>query len=284
MKKIYFVVSIVICLNISILAQKPSGKWGILTEASDVKGSFIPDTDYAIDFWNTANQGMNNPTTPFEGNSATGFTAMPGQWWGFGFRVLGTPIDMSNYWNGTVHIAIRTTITTHFTIELVSFGTEMYGQFDFVNGSDPQGFKRDGQWHEFNFPLTKAGYHGLDISQMINLFTLKGDANPNGVEIDIDDMYWLPNSSSGISTLEKNNNFRVYPNPVTNNQFSVQSDIHSNLTVEIIDMLGKTIYSKKLTSLDKIIFVVPDKKLTKGIYVLSVKGNAFNYQQKISVE
>ncbi len=159
MKKITIIFSVVFCFQVGMFAQKANGKCGIATDATVVTGPYFADVDFAIDMWNwqNGNQSIGGGTNPFEGANFYNFKVNQNQWWGFGFRSLKGDIDMSNYWDGIIHIAVKTTTPVKFTIEVISDGTEKYGQIDFVSGNDPQSFKRDGLWHEINFPLTRTG-------------------------------------------------------------------------------------------------------------------------------
>jgi len=286
MRKLLFFLIAFLCFQLSASAQLASGKWGIATDATDVKGSYLPGSDFAIDMWNwqNGNQSLGGGTNPFEGAAFYNFKVVQNQWWGFGFRSLKGSIDMSNFWDGYIHIAVKTTTTVKFYIEVISEGSEKYGQLNFIPGYDPQSFIRDGLWHEIVFPLTRTGYNGLDISKITTFFCLKGDACATApIEIGIDDMYWMPKATA-LKETNANANVLVYPNPVTNGQFTVKnSEPNSDLKLRIFDLTGKEVFSKEiLTSNDNSIQL--GNQLSKGVYMLSLKGKNINKQEKLVIE
>jgi hypothetical protein len=83
----------------------------------------------------------------------------------------------------------------------------------------------------------------------------------------------------GIKEWQKsdiNVNLLVYPNPATS-MLSVFSkfDFTDNITIEIINLLGQTIYSEILGSKTEISTNINISNLANGVYNVSVKGNKF---------
>ena len=69
-------------------------------------------------------------------------------------------------------------------------------------------------------------------------------------------------------------NLKVYPQPITGTRFTFTciSD-KPNLTVQLIDLSGKTVYKTQLTASDNHLYEVNlNSKLPSGVYVLSVNG------------
>ncbi|HEY0045558.1 MAG TPA: T9SS type A sorting domain-containing protein [Flavobacterium sp.] len=76
----------------------------------------------------------------------------------------------------------------------------------------------------------------------------------------------------------------VYPNPVTDN-FSINFEHmqpKENVLIEIIDMLGRTVYSKKvvLENADETV-VVPTSELPTGVHNVRVTSESLNYTQQL---
>jgi hypothetical protein len=56
----------------------------------------------------------------------------------------------------------------------------------------------------------------------------------------------ISSKSSGINTLQQQYNFRLYPNPARQKvQMSIELDGHTNMKVQIINVLGNTVYQKE---------------------------------------
>ncbi len=76
-------------------------------------------------------------------------------------------------------------------------------------------------------------------------------------------------TSSGIGKLTQDRNVVILPNPVTNNQFVVQT-VHPVTSVEVVSIVGQTIYSNDFTSRQQNIRVLLNK-LPEGVYLVKVK-------------
>ena len=83
-------------------------------------------------------------------------------------------------------------------------------------------------------------------------------------------------------------NAEVYPNPITDKKFKIvfQRTISDELTVQISDMTGKTVYTKKtepLSSKEVGIDLSNVKEISKGIFTLSVKSKTGYLNKKIAL-
>lgn len=74
--------------------------------------------------------------------------------------------------------------------------------------------------------------------------------------------------------------FAIYPNPVRNGYFTIQSRDNVSKSVEIYDVLGKQVYSRVLQSREKVSVM----NLSKGIYILRVDENGKMATRKLIIE
>jgi len=171
--------------------MRPTGtRFGIFTDSACDAGTFVPGTDGGLYVWNTANNQA-NPSVPFEGANSFAYTAPAAQWWGLGF----TPTklyDLSVFAKGHLHVAMKVpaTSTTNFKLGLKSPGGTAIREswIKFVNGADPYGMVRDGQYHELLIPA--ADFCNSDFSAIAQLLMIAGDGPAT---IEFDDVYWTNN-------------------------------------------------------------------------------------------
>lgn len=118
--------------------------------------------------------------------------------------------------------------------------------------------------------------------------------NPSLSCIQVDDAdyattNWLNNDASAryntsCSSLATNDfeTFKVsiYPNPIKNGAFYISSPSNSLQSVQIFDLLGKQVYSKKIEANEK----VKTSNLNAGIYILKVEENGKVATRKLMVE
>lgn len=71
-----------------------------------------------------------------------------------------------------------------------------------------------------------------------------------------------------------NNEISIYPNPIENNQFqiSLKGFLDAKVEIEIVNMLGQSVYKKAGGFNESIIMVNPDVILVKGLYLVTVKS------------
>jgi hypothetical protein len=100
---------------------------------------------------------------------------------------------------------------------------------------------------------------------------------------------WLDftKGTTGINNLSPQQlKAEVYPNPILNNKFKIlfRSYISDDLTIQISDLTGKTIFTKKIEKLNGKEIGIDLQNLpesSKGIYTLSVKSKQGNLNKKI---
>ena len=91
---------------------------------------------------------------------------------------------------------------------------------------------------------------------------------------------------AGIRNMESNYSFNVYPNPASN-QVVLQwnGNVNTQTKVIITDITGREVYSSTL-AINKVKgqISIDISGFNKGIYILSVKGDALSYCNKLIVE
>ena len=95
---------------------------------------------------------------------------------------------------------------------------------------------------------------------------------------------WVANISCVSSTnIQKQtaNNIQIYPNPA-HHFIDVDIDqITSPYTIEIFDLMGKSIYTSRSNNSHSTIDI---SDITQGIYILKINSKDINYQKKIIIE
>ena len=87
----------------------------------------------------------------------------------------------------------------------------------------------------------------------------------------------VPTASIGKTEIE---GFAIYPNPVSNGEFSIRTNGGVSKSVQIFDMLGKQVYSKEVQANEN----VRISNLNAGIYILKVKEEDKVATRKLVVE
>ncbi len=88
---------------------------------------------------------------------------------------------------------------------------------------------------------------------------------------------------TGINTIE-NTSLSIYPNP-NDGQFTLSAKFNTNVdfTVEMVNLNGKTIYTKEFNGVDAINETIDVDSYAKGIYYIRLVGNNFVKQEKVVV-
>ena len=84
-------------------------------------------------------------------------------------------------------------------------------------------------------------------------------------------------SANKVSAID---GFKVYPNPVKNGEFSISTQSNGVKSVQIFDVLGKQVYSKKIEANENI----KTSNLGTGIYILSVQENGKTDTRKLIID
>jgi len=85
-------------------------------------------------------------------------------------------------------------------------------------------------------------------------------------------------SKTSIVDIQKKCSFEIYPNPIENDFTLFCNELTNQSTIEIIDLLGKTVFT--ITKSISAIMVIPCSNLKSGIYILKVNIDRGNYLTK----
>ncbi|MDT0557299.1 endonuclease [Ichthyenterobacterium sp. W332] len=98
---------------------------------------------------------------------------------------------------------------------------------------------------------------------------------PDGDRVAIDDLSWTCYTELSIeeNSLET---VKLYPNPVTNNSFTVETT--QNLNLEIYDVLGKIVFSKTVGANTSTIDI---SNLNSGIYLIKLNSGGRSFTKKL---
>lgn len=159
----------------------PSGNFGVSTETTPVLNELNWGDRTSLYVWNNM---TNIATTPSEGSGALAYSIAPGNWWGMG--LVHKDYNMRNYKHGYLHLDIKTSSTSSFSIGMASTSGGD-GKVDFNEGGDQYGLVRDGNWHHVAIPLSKFG--NLDFETIKTFFSVFGPAPAAAMEIAFDNIY-----------------------------------------------------------------------------------------------
>lgn len=169
-----------------------NGSFGIFTETAAHKtaGEFGLGVEGDFFVWEGTLIPLPGMPPPYEGVGGLALTSTPGFVW---FGAAFTPNVKHNltafrYPESKLRFAMKTTSTVTFHIGMKSGNVNDIGQkwIKFMNGSDPYGFVRDGQWHVVEIPMADIA-DTVDLSQVGQLFELLGTTGPI-TNIQIDDV------------------------------------------------------------------------------------------------
>lgn len=93
-------------------------------------------------------------------------------------------------------------------------------------------------------------------------------------------------TSLGTGESAFSNSLRVYPNPVTDNQFFIQLPVQEgeSLSVKLVNLLGQEVYSKTLNTADGIAKIQPEMTLQSGIYLVNISNGTNTATKKLIVK
>ena len=111
----------------------------------------------------------------------------------------------------------------------------------------------------------------------INRFTLRQDSTSETPFMDIDELRigtsWKDVTSNPVASVKNNTieGFATYPNPVTNNRFTVSSNSAELKQVSIFNVLGKRVFKSSISGTKSDVDV---SSISSGLYILKVtEGN-----------
>ncbi len=121
-----------------------------------------------------------------------------------------------------------------------------------------------------------AGFSGFTLDTIVEYrFTFTSDSvNTNKAGWMIDNIIIQTNWYSDVNEIKENSSIQIFPNP-TSNSISIQTDNSLQFkSVEIKDVLGKTILSSNQTTIDL-------SKFDAGIYFVEVTTDKGKYVKRI---
>jgi len=118
----------------------------------------------------------------YEGENVLSYKATGAEpWCGFGYN-SNTPLNFENYADGYLNISVRakTTVAFYFGMDGDGHG----GVVDFVSGSDPYGFERNGEWYHLNIPMSDLVSNGLNLASVNHVFKTGSGGKIGDIAID----------------------------------------------------------------------------------------------------
>jgi hypothetical protein len=203
-----------------------------------------------------------------------------------------TPGGNCIFWNGDDAISLQKKISGTWT------DIDIFGEIGVrpSNWQGPPNYSPSGAWTDTKPYITGTGAyltksktlkrkhgikHGVNLATMITYGNTSTGGIPNSFYalLEYDSMpantfdslgqHWCDcKSSSGIGKLTLDQNVVILPNPVTNNQFAVQSSLPVS-SVEIVSIVGQSVYLLNFTSRQHDVKVILDR-LTEGVYLVKV--------------
>ncbi|MDR6302205.1 M4 family metallopeptidase [Mesonia maritima] len=248
--------------------------------------NYLPPSASFIDAYNGSLQAAED----LFGSSSAEYAAVKNAWYAVGIGTksycsgityleeqTGTFSDGSNseeYGNLTHCTWIITPPNANqITLNFTAFDTEQgYDKVLVYDGPDTS-YSLLGTWSGTTIPQTINTTDGTGAMTVV--FTSDESSTETG---------WTATYSSTILGLDEailSDNLKVYPNP-TNGLFTIESNSNENVTVEIIDLLGKKVRSAHSISKGTNKMNISD--LNSGIYMLKFNSNQHQLIKKLIVK
>ncbi|WP_082113206.1 M4 family metallopeptidase [Kordia jejudonensis] len=139
------------------------------------------------------------------------------------------------------------------------------------------------QWTGTNTTMQEYSYNLIALSSESSIvfrFAMVADQATNQEGPIIDNL--AVNSSLSVDDFANNNSFSVYPNP-SKGSFNIQANKNlGDVSVNIFDINGRSIYTKNVTLTGTVNFNLDN--LQSGLYILRVEGDNFTESRKIIIE
>ena len=170
-------------------ASQPHGNFGILPDGTACPERLVLGTDANFYLWNNL--------TAVTGQPAAGLTVQTGNsnWFGCGYDATQRR-NLLDYAAGYLNFSMKTTASDGFQVG-ISGGNDGDAWVTFTSGSDPYGFKRDGQWHQVAIPMTR--FLNADFTDIVQFFMFEstGTVTP-GASFAFDDIYWSADAPENL--------------------------------------------------------------------------------------
>lgn len=196
-----------------------------------------------------------------------------------GFAYTGRPTSLTGAWQHMIYGISQGSISVTFT----RWDAGINMQIPVGSGSVLlSGMAMS--WTNFSIPITYTDTSNPDTCIIVLMASGTVPAN--------NDYLWVDNlafvgGTSGVAELNQNLiNFNIFPNP-TVGTLNIQLAFHqaSNVTVDIVDILGKIVLTKNLGEVDgKTNRVIDVKSLSKGNYIVKLHSNNSTISKKVIIE
>jgi len=155
-----------------------------------------------------------------------------------------------------------------------------------AQGSEIETGSANGEWKPFMSSEWKKGYVDLgNFAGMQDVRIAFVTTNLNGNNLFLDDLEtYVTGFTKDISLSD--NSLLVHPNPSTGSQFyvSVQTEERQQVTFQVIDMNGKTVYSKYFDNVLNQTFEFDLAGHSRGIYIIRATGDTFNQVERFYLD
>jgi len=128
-------------------------------------------------------------------------------------------------------------------------------------------------------PLLTDTHIGTDLTSIVSFF-LRQDSTTETPSIEIDNLKITSTFSDALATTQNEiAGLKVYPNPVSNGVLHVESNLNSERTISLFDVLGKEVI--KTTTSNTTINIA---HLNSGIYIVKITENGKTATNKLVVK
>lgn len=124
-------------------------------------------------------------------------------------------------------------------------------------------------WHE-NDPVSQR-----EIDRNEEAYNFQGNANPFIDHPEYAEMIW--GTGMGIS-MQKNDGFEMYPNPVSGKDLKLEFSHSGNLKIEVYNLLGNLIFEENITGKTMALDI---SGLPAGVYLVKVSGAKISGTKKL---
>lgn len=208
--------------------------------------------------------------------------------------------DLSQITNPQIVFDLAYDLEENFDILFVEYSTNGGSSWNLLgSASDPNWYNSDrttassgntdcfncpgAQWTGTNTTMQEYSYNLSALSSETSVvfrFAMVADTNTNQAGPIIDNL--VVNSSLSVDDVANNNSFSVYPNP-SKGSFNIQAKKNlGDVSVNIFDINGRSIYTKDVTLTGTVNFNLDN--LQSGLYILRVEGENFIESRKIIIE